>query len=252
MPRTKIGSRRKYGKRKFAKRTKRRYSRRIRRTNPSSYAGFPKTKFVRLRFSTFKEYDMMTASSAFYNVASDFSCNSITNPEARSVPTSGDNRPIGYDQWAQFYKQYVVHKAVATVSLVTPAPAQVNTGILASLRVTRDYVPGAPPLQIPLVTDVVTQGNCSYSTLNYYTKTKLKRTFVAKDFFNVKDVKDNLNSIGADMLDDPPEQALFYFQLGPIDATAPESGLQKVQALWTIDYYVTFHEPMPLAKSITP
>lgn len=250
MPRTVIGRRRKYGKRK---RVAKRRTYRRRRTNPSNYAGFPKNKYQRLRFSTFKDFNMNGASAAFYNVAADFSANSIFNCEARPTPQPGDNRPIGYDQWYPFYKQYVVHKAVCTATIVPQVATISNPGVLATLRVTRDYVPDTPPLQIPLVTDVVTQGNCSYVPLSYYRTQKLKRTFKAKDFFNVKDVKDNIDDIGSDMDGDPASHANFYFQMGPVNANADEvTPMTKVQVMFTIDYYVSFHEPKPLAKSIVP
>ena len=209
---------------------------RKKRSDPVVSKIFPQQKIVKMRFCTTVTID---STGSTVSVAQ-FRCNSINDPDA----ALGGKRPMGHDQWATWYNHYVVLGARITFKLF---PSTNTTNIPNAVGV---YL--SDDTSIPTAFDsLVMQGRGMYKIVptaqssggvyTFYQKYSTKR------FFNVTDVKDNTDRLGASFGSNPSEEAYFNIWCQPVDKLTNTGGFT---GLATIDYIVALSEPKDIPDSV--
>lgn len=189
----------------------------------------PAQRVAKLRYCD--TFSLTSTSGALaYNT---FRANGIYDPDL----TSTGHQPMGHDQWVALFNHYVVLGSKITVkACTTTAEADViYTGVYLSDGGTVPYssVSEIKENKKGSVTMYAPQsGKNVYSTSKYS----------AKNFFNVKDVKDNQDRLGALVNADPGEAACFQVWIQAI-------GTGSLEYMVTIDYIVLFSEPRELGQS---
>lgn len=153
-------------------------------------------------------------------------------------PVGGSQKPQGYGAFAALYNHYIVLGAKVSVTFTN---TDSSTPVVCGLAITDDQTSS---------TDwrVLTEnGRCVWKVLgNNPDKCKLDINFSTKKFFNLADVKDNKDRLGAVTSQAPSDQAyLEIFQEGVDGLTNPAAQYGVV----VIDYLVYFSEPKELIGS---
>lgn len=169
-----------------------------------------------------------------------FRAGSIFDPDV----TGAGHQPMRRDQLAVFYNHYVVVGAKITVYVVPEAStASQRNPIVLGVYLSDDTT-------IPSVyTTIIEQGRGSYKfsgTSVAAMSTMLTTTYSAKQFFNITNIKDNLDRIGAAIGTSPSEQAIFNVYAQAMDLS---SDPDPVQCVAVIDYAVQFSEPKDTAEN---
>lgn len=173
-----------------------------------------------------------------------FRANSIYDPRY----ILGGHQPIGYQQWAQFYNQYIVVGSKMTVNVsYNGGVSKVCTALVNLSRDATDTRSTTEKLETGDTTYRILPGNAAFAAV----PTTLSRSFSAKKFFNRKDLKDNWDDIGADFGTNPTEEVYFNFTLQATDA-GNTSGDGLIQGIITIEYTVLLGEPKVLPQSGNP
>lgn len=229
-------------KRKYAPRRNQRYRRRRKRRSNTLHIGrsimpgFPSSKSVKMRYVDSIQLNPGAASVANYQ----FRANSIFDPDL----TGTGHQPLGHDEWQLFYNHYVVTSAKITVQVMatTSNSSSMNSyGIYLSDDAT---VPSTTPEEL------MEQGKGTYwvqmDHVNSGISTKRHSlVYGARSFFNLTDVKDNVDRIGAAFGANPTE--LAFFNVWGADLAGGDPGVSQV--LVTIEYNVAFSEPKSLNQS---
>lgn len=164
-----------------------------------------------------------------------FSANGVYDP---NISGSG-HQPMGYDTWATLFNHYVVRGSKINVQVTSngtvPNPAYFG------LYLTDDS--SAPYTSY---SEFIEAKRGMYKLLPQDSNRAiyLSNKFSAKRFFNVTDIKDNLDRLGSDVTANPSEQAYFMLWVQTTNATT-----QAVNAVVTIDYIVEYSEPKDLSQS---
>lgn len=191
----------------------------------NTVSGVPKTRTCKLRYCD--NLVIQNVAGALNSVA--FRANSIFDPNAQL----GGHQPMGRDIWAQLYQEYVVLGAKITL-----------------------YA-GSDQSQIPVTTGVTlnTNTNPLYTETTSYMESKtgqwvqlmdnrnakrISTTYSPRKYWNIKDVNDNREEIGAPMTNNPAKQAFFVIWCQPNDRVSTNLTRYTV----VIDYLVQFSEPI--------
>jgi len=229
--------------RKYNRKGKKSYrKRKMLRSHPQRIikVGFPKQTCVKLRYVDGFSLNPGVSSLAQYL----FRANSCFDPNYSAI----GHQPSAFDNWSQFYNHYTVLGAKITAQLhVDPASVQ-SGGIMFGIHLSDDISFTADP------TTAMEQGLLKYRMGNVSpvqgsgNGLKVTKTFSAKKFFNVKDVKDNTGRLGALTSANPTDLAYFMVIAGPTPASTSVD-LTGFQVTVIIDYIVLFSEPMELPLS---
>ena len=147
----------------------------------------------------------------------------------------GTHQPRGYNQMAQWWNHYVVLGAVCRVYVTGGQNAQGHTGCYLDADA------------IPLTTtqDFIEMKRGRWTTIQHdRTAARSRCYYSAKKFFKVKDVKDNVERLGAPINESPLESAFFVIWFA---ASGTETHL--LNAVVIIDYVVQFSEPKDIPAS---
>ena len=197
--------------------------------------GFPKKQTIHMRYveQTVVDSTGLSTKQAF------FGANNINDPDA----ALGGSRPLAWTEWSAFYNHYVVVSSsikltIFPVGNTATVPNMIGVFVSDDLSTTPDY------------RTLAEQGRGVYKMVPTAATTKGPTTlyckFNAKSFFNITDIKDNVDRLGAAMTDNPAESAFFNIWAQPIDQTTNTGGFyMNVQ----IDYYVSLSEPKELVAS---
>lgn len=171
-----------------------------------------------------------TSGALAYN---SFRANGIYDPDLTGI----GHQPMGHDQWAALFNHYVVLGSKITIRACTDtAEADViYTGVYLADGGT---VPYSSVGEIKENKKGTVSMYAPQSGKNVYSVSK----YSAKGYYNVKDVKDNLDRLGSTVNADPSEAAVFHLWIQAI-------GTGSLQYLVVIDYIVLFSEPKELAQS---
>lgn len=198
--------------------------------------GFPKNKTVMMRYCSLATYS--TASGGVINQY--WSANNLYDPDF----TGTGHQPLGYDQWTQFYNHNIVKKAKITVTVTGQDSSETGAGVIA-LYLSDDAT------STTTLENLIEQGKCNYKLINGFmaigTKT-VRATYDPKKFFNITDIKDNKDRLGATFgvaPSAPFDPALFRVAYQDVTATSGKD----VTMLVTIDYIVDMSEPKELTGS---
>lgn len=198
--------------------------------------GFPQTKIVKMRYTQ----AFSLASSAGSVAGQSFYANRVYRPSGLA------HDAIGWDLWKTLYNSYVVIGSKMTVRICgnsysgsVTVPLWINTALQDDISFSYDFE------------TLSEQGGCKNklwcpgSANNSY----LVQTYSPKKFFNIAQVKDNIDNLGATFVGSPPtgptRVAYFHVQQQPVDKTANSTNWYVV----TIDYIVLMSEPSELSKS---
>lgn len=225
------------GRRRQGRRVKRRRMAMVRRpmgTINRFGSGFPAQRIVKLKYI---EHNYLSVPATAESFASrTYRSNSIYDP----VVAAGGGQPLGYDQWLTFYDHYCVVRSKITVRF-HPFGGDDNSAKMAILVLADDTSISAG------VSSLIQVNHVQFKSLHprKVTDTVLKRTYNAKKWFNIKDVKDNLLRLGAAFNANPSEGAVFHVCCGSV------FGVTAYQQAFTvcIQYTVLLSEPRELSIS---
>jgi len=230
-----------YGK-KYKRKTKKRSMRRYKKYplySMGTPSGIPTIRRTSLRYT--QQVQITSTNGNF--TAKLFRANSIHIPEVvqtTPVPEGGRN-PYASDTWSTLYQKYMV------------------VGSRCSVKILLDDVGqnGSMATGCHLDTDIVFPSGNDYTSLiearkgtwvaatNQRKSNSVSSKFSAKQFFNIKDVKDNIDNLGAATATHPEQQAFFVLWAQSIKTGTTNS----LRAIVTIDYLVDYSDPLDLPRS---
>jgi hypothetical protein len=154
--------------------------------------------------------------------------------------TGVGHQPLGYDNWSAFYSNYVVAASTLTVE----AAQSSTTGAVVGV-----YLSQANGITGTSWVELAEQGAGVHQMLNVGAgcpNVKYRMRYDAKKRFNLKDILDNEDRLGAAFGTSPSGSAMYFV----IYAQAhDESTTVPVQIKYTIDYDVIVSEPKELVQS---
>lgn len=220
-------SKKTYRKRPYRKRT----YRRRRLVSNSVPSGMPVQRVAKLRY-----VEKITLSSTVGGLQTwVWGANNIFDP---NVSGTG-HQPMGHDQWAGLFNHYVVlgskiHLQVSSASTpISPA----YCGVYLTDSATAPYSNYEEYIE-------ARKGEAKLISQDSTRTTHLNNKFSAKKFFNVKDVKDNIDRLGALVGVSPNEQAYYASWYQTANGSTDTAAFLAV-----IDYIVLYSEPKDLTKS---
>ncbi len=227
------GSRRPLYLRRRRKYKKKTYPFRLQR---NMSVGFPKTNAVKLRYVEHSTIQPGTGTIGTYV----FRANGCFDPDF----TGTGHQPNGYDQWSAFYNHYVVVSAIAKVTY------QINSGEsdAGGLMTGGIYLSDDATFSTNLSTILEqSQSRRGFDAFSSNTKpVTIRKGFSAKKFFNVTNITDNTERLGAPITASPSEVAFFVLYAGSANTFQDPPA---VNFLVEIEYLTIFSEPKELPQS---
>ena len=226
----------------YRKKTKKTYRKQPFRRQTLVTSGFPKTNVLRLRYVDTIKLSQSVADTLAQHY---FRANSPASPDFTGSATA--HQPMGWDEWTSFYRQYIVIGSKIKVT-GSPIGGQSSHTVLAV-----QTVPSTTGTTD--VTRFLEQSRTNHVTYKHQAtgessakKQTLTKGFSTKKFFNITNVSDNLDRLGASTpTGNPSDPAYFcvsYGSLDPADTVEISSYL-----LVEIEYIVMFSNPKPLDQS---
>lgn len=211
--------------------------------------GFPTTRVCRFRYC---QSFLLNPSNSGSAVGQYFRANSPFDPNVSS-PTG--RHALGVNQWAPFYSYYMV---IGSRCMVKFQRTQSNATANSLVGI---FVTNSTTLLSSSATHIREQGLAKTRDLigaqTGYRPPLVKKGFSPKKFFNVKDLKDVQERIGAVVNVDDPEFPpsdgdAWYLVFAAVNIPGGETGA-PIECTLTIDYAVLFSDPNELPDStITP
>lgn len=204
--------------------------------------GFPKRQIVRMRYNDLIELNPGTTPSTYAKYQ--FKANGLYDPD----PNIGGHQPYMRDTWASMYNHYVVLGAKITVNFCVDATSS-NYQPASIVGISLEDDQSFPTLPSTLIESGMSKWRMADQALTRGSGScKLTHTYSTKRFFNVKDVKDNLDRLGAGVNGDPTDMAFFNIWATSGDSDQLDDP-QPFQCNVVIDYIVAFSEPKILAQN---
>lgn len=197
-----------------------------RNANFIGYAsGMPHTRRANLRWVQNVELESIYGSLA----------TSFIYASGLNFPLSGTHAPKGFSVWSGLYNHYTVVGAKATVTW-TAGQATAAESVVCMINLQDDV--SSPYTNY---TQFIEAKQGSYKQL-VFQRNEVVTTckYSAKRFFNITDVKDNADRLGAVTTTNPSDSAYYAISTQSLDAAAASV---KTIALVQIDYIVDFSEP---------
>lgn len=222
----------KYQKRRMRKRPYRRRRKYRLTRNPArrwdsanTVSGVPKTRIIKMRYCD--NIFIQNVAGALNTAA--FRANSIFDPNV----ALGGHQPMGRDFWAQAYKEYCVLGAKITLYCGNDnAEVPVTTGITVNSNTN--------PLYTETTTYMEAKAGQWVQLMDNRNAKRICTTYSAKKYWNLGDVKDNREEIGAAQTQNPAKQCYFVIWSQPNDRLATTITRYTV----VIDYIVSFSDPI--------
>lgn len=194
------------------------------------------SRLVRMRYVETVNVDPAIGSVGTYQ----FRASDVFDPNA----TGGGHQPYGHDTYQTLYQKYIVVSSKISVKFwstgVTANTSCANVGILL-----KDNNNAETNLTLWME-----RPNTSFKTLGPVTGPnsyqQLSKTFNAKKFFSLKDIKDNVDAYGSDFGDTPPDVAYYQIVVAPAQSTLD---ISNVYMTVVIDYNVLCLKPIDIAQS---
>lgn len=219
---------RKYQKKKSVvrRRPRRTRYRRRRIRNLGVPSGIPTRRRVSMRYC---EAFALTCTSGVLT-SHLWSANSVYDPNV----TGTGHQPISYDSMSALYNHYTVVGAKIRFTITDSATSHSSPGrcgVYLTDAPTPPYVSGASYIEAKKgAYRLITGGQRGVVTCTGY--------YSPKQFFNIKDIKDNRDTIGSSISSNPTENAYFLTWYEITDGST-----NAVQCQVVIDYIVDFSEP---------
>lgn len=214
--------RKRYYKRKKRKFRKKRYAKRRRYRIPPAILNRTTRRF---RIVT---RDLSMTSTSGNLTRTYVRANDMVDPLADIVTAQ---KPLAWESWKVFFNHYVV--LGSRINLYFTAQTADTRGIVGVNLIDSKNVTYAD------TSDYMEQKRSRFGFFNHSNKAvKLSKSFSARKFFNVKDVKDNVDRLGADILSSPTDLA-FYHIMWQADGTSTKT----VHGTVVLDLICLFSEP---------
>lgn len=195
--------------------------------------GFPANRVVPMRYASYQEATGTGGVLDQYVL----SAGNINDPNVTGV----GGQPLGHDQWAQFYNNWVVLSSRITVTFQvagsTTSPPIVGVFLNQTTTTT-----GSSWMSM------VEQGKSKYAMLSQSVAvpvTKFSLTYDAKKEFTLADVRDNEDRIGSSFGNSPADGMFFIVWNQSMD----EATTGAVDFTYVIDYEVLVSQPKELTQS---
>jgi len=232
---------------KLKKRTYRRKGARSNtyKTSIQKSLAFSKSQIVKLRY--IQQVQLNPAATAGSVAWIYYSANSINSPnigQSPNVSYSASHQPLGHDQWSTVYNHYLVLGSKMSVQLIpNNSVSPFLAGGLATLMLQDTAT------SIIVASTVMESGRATYKNIapNGTGPYRLRKSCSVKKFFNVRNLKDNIDNYGSLFGSNPAEQAYYNLQFFPTDTTV--TGVLGPMCLVTIDYVVLMTGPKDLSQS---
>lgn len=207
--------------------------RKYRRNLVSNYApsGIPTMRTANMRYVATQS--VTSTGGALQEVI--LRANSVFDP----FQGSGGHQPMSYDQWSALYNHYVVLGSKITIKLL-PIDGDQSPGY-CGIYLSDGTVP--PYTSAPEFAEA-RKGTWKLIIPAQSSSVTLTNKLSVKKFFNVKDVKDNIDRLGASVTANPAEEAYYHFWYGTANGST-----DTIRIMYTIDYIVQFSEPKDIAQS---
>lgn len=206
---------------------------RYKRYKQPTTLGLPTSNFARLRYTEAVTLDVGAGGTISKYV---FSANDLFDPNV----TASGHQPMTFDQLSTFYNHYVVSGAKITVQAYDYSDATIKPNLIGIMLNDDTVTPS-------LFNEVIEQRKCKYKICAPQQKSvTVTSNYSAKKFFNITDIKDNLDRIGASVAGSPADRAFFTIFALPIDVSTDTPSFSCVV---TIDYIAHFSEPKDIAQS---
>lgn len=232
------GNRTRKNIRRKPKRTfkRRPYTRKTYRRKTALSIGMPMRKVVKMRYVQSIVLDPSSTSGDYRT----FWANGIFDPDY----TGTGHQPFGHDQWALLFNHYVVIGSKITC-IITPSATGTTMPVVATLALTDDNT-----YSVTNATLMCEQNRTRYKLIQPSSNKPvyMSKTFSPKKFYNITDVKDNLQRIGATFGGSPVDGAFFAVIISPTDPNVTDNP-PSFNVWVTIDYIVSLSEPKELAQS---
>ncbi len=220
--------------RKHATKRKRRRRRKRKKTNMGQVlSGLPTT--MKFRYCDVLQLDP----SAGVVSKHQFRANSLFDPDS----TGTGHQPKGFDQWTPFWNHYIVTGSKITVQFTGSGSNQPGSVFGVGIVPTTGGL-GSTPAAI--CENNIANWQVAGLSANDSMKHSITAYYSAKNYFNITDVKDNVDRLGAAITANPAEDVLFEVFFGALDATVNPV---LADILVTIEYTASFSEPKILAQS---
>lgn len=225
--------RRRMGRRKYTARASRNRGRLSARM-----IGFPLSNTVSMRYSAPILINLGAVGFRQFS----FRANSIFDPD---VDPAVSAKPLGYDQWNQFYERYVVLGSRITLSLGSSSAGQ--NSIICGV-----FLSDAPSTTATTSTALIEQGLTNYqimspTTNGLWINKSVTMNYSAKKYHGVVDV-DDAAELEADWGANPADQTYFIVFASTYDST--QIGGPNITGVLTIDYIVRAKDPKELLQSV--
>ncbi len=200
--------------------------------DPRSGLVYPKSRSVTLRYHQTGSFTC--AAGALGSQV--FRANSLYDPDY----TGTGHQPLGFDQWAAFYRTYVVRRFRWTVQLLNYSAFQSIVGTILDNNATL-------PTGLDEMCEQAMSANTFLFAQNppYIPPAKFSGEVDMKQWFNVKNDQDEVPRYGALVTADPAN--VCYFGLYGRDISA--AGTVTVYYNVLFEYDAVFSEPQDLPKS---
>ncbi len=143
-----------------------------------------------------------------------YRCNSIFDPNLTGI----GHQPMGHDQYANFYKKYVVIGSTMTVTFKSFAASQATNDPVTNATVAVTTIQGTSGV-ISNPSELLENNRTSYTNLCVQRPyAKITKKFSPKRFFGLTKMLDN-EDYGADFGSNPAQDALW--QISGYNPTAP-------------------------------
>lgn len=194
----------------------------------------PKDRVMKLRYV---DHKTLTSTSGLLS-RHQWRANACHDPDI----THSGHQPYGWTELKQFYNHYVVLGSKISVKVIAQNDNTAVAGVGGL------YLGDDTDTNITSYRTYIEAGKGGWRMINGGSDQpqSLSSKYSAKEFFNVTDVKDNLDRLGASVTTDPNEQAVYTLYYQASDEVSTASNLEVIV---TIDYIVSFSEPKDIASS---
>lgn len=179
---------------------------------------FPLNRIVKLRYMS-NQQDIVCTSGALNNF------NVIANQ-----PVFAGNYPFGWDQWTALYNHYVVLGSKIRIYQF----GQDDTSTSKVFGFLGCYLGDDATNYTDYTTLIENRMGRFCRATSDSSLSRLTHTFSTKKFFNVKDVKDNLDRLGANVSSAPTELANFKVWAQPTNKTSSQTFYCNFMVEWIV------------------
>lgn len=157
------------------------------------------------------------------------------------IPFVGGHQPMKWDQMKLFYNHYVVIGSKITAKYLGGSNITATNIVATGIDLNDDTALAGTDF-----TTIVEQGRTQFKLVaeSADVKTQLSSKYSAKRFYNIKNIKDNLDRLGAQVTSSPAEEAYYHLW-----ARSLSTGNFAGRYMIVIDYIVLFSEPCDVAAS---